>query len=178
MQSTRIARRSQVRQVFDRLRGKRGDELILVADNHRAILFQNKGPRRKPEMRTELTHEEGRLPAHELASDRAGRTVDSWTASGAGPHGSSARHGYGGENNDPKEQESLRWAQRVARWVEGEQRGNDSLTLTLVAEPRFLGRLRHALPDRLKKRIRATHSHDFAKLEGAELLERLAKLPD
>jgi protein required for attachment to host cells len=74
----------------------------------------------------------------------------------------------------PREQEAARFARTLARRVGGRMtdRGHDALIL--VAEPRFLGRIRGGLSKAASRRLAAVVPHDCVHETTAKLERRLA----
>ncbi len=109
---------------------------VVVADSSRARIFKAESALGPLQELASLAHPAGRLHAQELTSDLPGRSFDS---SGLG-----GRHAME-QNNDPKENEALKFARQIAEYLENGQSDNQFTRLVLVAAPKLLGYLRQSL---------------------------------
>jgi protein required for attachment to host cells len=117
---------------------------IVVADQGRARFFTTAGPRGPLMEVGALEHAEGREHPRDLTSDRPGRSFDS---AGNGRHAMSSPV-------DPKRQEAIRFAKRIAEYLYEAHNEGRCDELLLVAGPEFLGLLREQLGDAREFRIR------------------------
>lgn len=111
------------------------DVWVVVASSSRCRIFAqhtHSGPLQQIE---DIDHPEGRMRGREFASDRPGRSFDSM---------GSGRHAMG-RPVDPHEQEQIRFAKTVATKINTARKQDKFERLVLVADPRFLGHLRHGL---------------------------------
>jgi protein required for attachment to host cells len=100
------------------------------------------------------------LHDRDFKSDRPGRMFDHGPLSGR-RRGATAHHGTGGERH-PREHEAVVFAQKIATELE-RARGEDRFDrLIVMAEPRFLGVLRKALPSSLSSIVTAEVAKDLA----------------
>lgn len=120
--------------------------LILVADGHRARLFEERvrgGPL------TDVTDRLGDLNhLGPRASSHAGRVHD--------------RHGVGShtiEGVKPKDKDEARFLEAVARGLDGAMR-EPGLDLVVIAPPRALGQLKADLGPAARRRLKATESRE------------------
>lgn len=120
--------------------------LVLVADGHRARLFEERvrgGPLTEVSDRLgDLTHSGPRASSH------AGRVHD--------------RHGAGShtlEGMTPKDKDEARFLETVARGLDGLMRETGH-ELVVIAPPRALGRLRADLGETTRRRLKATESRE------------------
>ncbi len=111
------------------------DVWVVVASSTRCRIFAQHKHSGPLEPVVELKHPEGRLRGRDLATDRPGRTFDS---EGNGRHAM-------GQPVDPHEQENIRFAKTVAGKIDAARKKRRFDRLVLVADPRFLGHLRHGL---------------------------------
>lgn len=132
---------------------------ILVAHRGGARLFENTGPGKGLQRLDHIDHPEGRLKNGELNADRPGRVFDSF---GAGRHSMSKEH-------EPKEQLAIQFAKRLGSLLDKGRASNHFHQLVLVANPRFLGELRAALPAHTAARVTATLDKDLAGVSDHEL---------
>lgn len=132
---------------------------ILVADSVRARIFSADSPTGALDEITTLANPEGRLHEQDLVSDRPGRSFDS------------RGHGRSGMSKQvsAKEQENIRFAQRVAEHLESNRKQGSYRKLILVAAPEFLGQLASRLSGttlatvalRVNKNLAHLNAHDI-----------------
>ena len=107
-------------------------------------------------------------------TDRPGRK-DNHAALSGGRRGATAHHGVGGEEH-PREHEAALFAQRIASRLE-EDRARGALEhLVLVAEPRFLGLLRQALPTAMRNLVTEEIHKDLMHEPAERLQAHLAQV--
>ncbi len=148
-----------------------GSTWVLVSSASRARLFVA-GDKKDLKLVQEFDHPEGRARAHDLTSDRPGRTQQSpGNSSGGASKGS--RSGME-PHTDPKTVEAEIFARSLATMLDKGLSSNTTAHLLLVAPPHFLGQLREALSDSVKKRVSASLDKDFDHLNVQEISERLA----
>lgn len=146
---------------------KRTPTWILVANRARASLFERRGKANKwiVHLRT-IEHPEGRLRDRAMNSDKSGRTFP--------------RHGTGSspleKSHDPVEQEARRFAHVIASVLTEEAARNSFGKLVVVAEPRFLGRLREALGHSTRARIALTVPKDIAEIGVHEIQSEIDEI--
>lgn len=119
------------------------DVWVVVASSTRCRIFAQHKHSGPLEPVAELDHPEGRLRARDFASDRPGRSFDS-----AG----NGRHAMGQPVN-AHEQENIRFAKTVATKIDAARKKDRFDRLVLVADPRFLGHLRHGLSPATRQRL-------------------------
>ncbi len=117
---------------------------ILVADNGRARFFNADSPTSSLNELEDWTHPEGRLHEQKMTSDLPG--------SDSGTGGSAERHAYQ-DKIEPKLQESIDFAKRIARHLETARNAKHFEQLLIVSEPSFLGILRQELSDQTRKLV-------------------------
>jgi protein required for attachment to host cells len=108
---------------------------VVVADQSKARIFTVDDPRGALLDVGELEHPEARDREQTLTSDRAGRSFDS---KGQGRHAM-------GSSVEPGEQETIRFAKRVADHLQAAHNEGRCDRLLLVAGPHLLGLLRENL---------------------------------
>jgi protein required for attachment to host cells len=117
--------------------------MIVVADSTRARIFTaDSGNSPLNEIET-LAHPVSRIHDRDITSDLPGK--------GSGGDNSSG-HAYQDET-DPKKYELIRFAKRVANYVEDARKANQISGLIVVAAPAFLGELRTQLSNETNKKI-------------------------
>ncbi len=102
----------------------------------------------------------GRARDGDIDADRPGRSFDS---AGDG------RHALGREET-PSEHAAADFARHVAARLAAARSAAEFDSLVLVAEPRFLGRLRAALDDPTAATVSASLDKDLVRLDAGELL--------
>jgi protein required for attachment to host cells len=75
---------------------------------------------------------------------------------------------------EPHEVESERFAHSIAKLLEKGLAENQYEQLVLIAPPHFLGLLRAAIGDPVRKHVELTLDKDYTALEAGELAERLS----
>lgn len=116
---------------------------VLAADRSEARLFVRDKAHAPLQEVQDFLHPEGRMLAQELEADRPGRVF--------------ASHGYGQSDAEPATDSDTREAQRFARELAGilERASglNEFDSLSIVAEPSFLGMLRAELGKNTQARV-------------------------
>ena len=113
---------------------------ILVADNVRARIFTADSPSSPLEEIEALAHTEGRLHDREMTSDLPGKIK------GEGGVG----HAFE-QPTDPKKHEADNFAHRIADYLEEAHNERKFEQLLIIAEPSFLGLLRHQLTQKIRE---------------------------
>jgi protein required for attachment to host cells len=126
---------------------------IVVADGQKALFLRNEGDEKFPNLRTAQVFRDGSSSAHELGSDRAGRSF--------GRAGTNRRSGM--ETTDWHQLEEHRFAQRVAETLEQLVRTGEVTALAIVAPPRALADLRQVMHEDVRSRIFAEVDKDLTK---------------
>ena len=108
---------------------------ILAADSTEARLFTREKKFSPPIERQDWLHPESRLPGRDLEHDRQGKTFSS--------------HGYGQSDNqkrtEPKQREAQDFARELAGHLDAARARGEFESLSIVADPAFLGLLRDQL---------------------------------
>lgn len=139
------------------------DVWVVVASSTRCRIFaqhKHSGPLEPVE---ELDHPEGRLHGRELVTDQPGRSFDS---AGNGRHAM-------GEPVDPHEQGNIRFAKTVADKIDAARKRDRFDRLVLVADPRFLGHLRHGLSPATRRRLSTELQKNLADADPAAIRNAL-----
>lgn len=140
-----------------------GETWILVANRTQARIFRYLGLRSGLELVDKIRHPENRLPSREFISDRPGRSFDTM---GAGRHALSTEV-------EAHDQRALEFARELAEKLRAAHGRNEFSRLMLVAEARFLGMIKGALPDQTLKSVVATLDRDFHQKSSSELSRHL-----
>jgi protein required for attachment to host cells len=136
---------------------------ILVANRSDAKLFEGTA---KPQLIRAIKHAEGRLKSGAINSDRSGQAFQRMGT------GASAME----KAQAPVEHEAERFAQHLAGMLHDEGARNAFAHLVLIAEPRFLGRLREALPRATLGLVERSFPSDIAGHEGEALRTEVERL--
>ncbi len=116
---------------------------LLVADSVRGRIFRTDTPTGPISELTTLAHPEGRLHEQALTSDLPGRTFD--------------RQGYGRhvmeDRVSAKQQDNVKFAQRIATYLETMRMRKEFERLVIVAPPDFLGLLSGKLSAETRKLV-------------------------
>lgn len=117
--------------------------MIVVADSSRARIFTADSARSPLNEIETMAHPEGRMHEQNMVSDMPGKD------SGKGGGGD---HAYQ-EKIEPKEQEMIVFARRIADYLDDARKANKLNQLLLVAAPAFLGELRTHLSNETSEKI-------------------------
>jgi len=137
---------------------------IVVAESSRARLFAMENPRTALREVEDFSHPEGRMPAHELKSDRTARVFR-----GRGRE----RHPVE-PNVDPKRQEAINFASQIADRLDLARAQGEFEGVVLIAPPEFLGLLRDALSTTTAKCVVKSIDKNLVQLSESEIREKLA----
>jgi protein required for attachment to host cells len=129
------------------------DAFVFVGDGRKALFLRNAGDEKFPNLVTERVFADENPPTREQGADRPGRAFMSAHASGRSAM----------ETTDWHEIEERRFAQRVSAALERLVRERGAPALVIVAPPRTLADLRHALHADVKARIVGEIDKDLAK---------------
>lgn len=145
---------------------------VLVADAARARLFQYDGFGASIKQLKEWTHADSRARNQDLVTDRPGRVMQSRPRPQAG-HGS--RSGME-PALPPKRMEHERFAREIQSELEQGLDKNAYGRLVIVANPEFLGTLRHVASPQVVKHTVASLDKDYTMMGIVELEQRLAPI--
>jgi len=143
--------------------------LILVANATEARLLsatQRVNPRDLQEV-AHLTRETGRRHARELTTDKTGRVFPRASRGSFGPPVAS-RSGAASDN-DPHTVEIERFARRIVRRLDAVRRTMGFDDLVVIAAPRFLGTLRHALRGVTRDLVSREVPRDLVRAEDRQI---------
>ena len=137
---------------------------IVVANNSMARFFTVESESSPMTEIEALSHVEGRLHDREITSDFPGKIK------GEGAVG----HAFE-QPTDPKKHEEDQFAYLVAKHLDAAYNEHKFNQLLLVAEPSFLGLLRHHLSDQLKKLVCFELDSNIATLTPDQIRTHLPK---
>lgn len=141
-----------------------GSTFILVADRGGARLFGKAGDGLK---RIEvIDHPDGQLKGREIDSDKSGRSFDSV---GHGRHAN-------GRDHTATEHVADVFATHLSKMLEQRRTDNQFSKLIIVADSRFLGKLRAALTPQTAKLVVGSLDRDLAGISDRDLVAHVAPL--
>lgn len=110
---------------------------ILAADSTEARLFTREKRFSPPVERQDWMHPESRLHARDLEDDRQGKTFSSYGRDQSPNQ----------KRTEPKKREAQEFARELARYLDAARVQGEFRSLSIVAEPSFLGLLRAELDE-------------------------------
>ena len=116
---------------------------IVVADQAEAIFYDTPSLQAQPKEVAHISDPLAHQHNRDFSSDRPGRSYESF---------GSARHAIAGEN-DPRQQEAVRFAKRISRRLDTARRSDEFDELIVVAGPAFLGLMRAELSKPTRARV-------------------------
>jgi protein required for attachment to host cells len=141
----------------------REGEWVVVCDGAKALVLQNAGDAKFPNLKTLEVFEQEDLATHEQGSDKPGRMP-----AGVGP----GRAAVGQTDwHDRSEGEFLT---RLAHHLDAAVSAGKTKSVILIAPPRALGMLRPAYSQALKGALRAELDKDFVKMPVHEIEKHLS----
>lgn len=126
---------------------------ILIGDGRKALFLRNEGDEKFPNLRTERVLVDDNPRTHEQGTNRPGRSF--------ARRGSSRRSAM--ETTDWHEVREHQFAEQVASALEQLVRTRGVTALAIIAPPRTLADLRHAIHQDVKSRIFAEIDKDLTK---------------
>ena len=147
---------------MSKLKVRQGD-WVVVCDGKKALVLENAGDEKFPNLRTKEVHEHSDPKTHELGTDAPGRAFNSIGA------GRSAM-----EQTDWHTQEEDRFLRKLADHLDAAVNAGQVKALILVAPPRALGVLRQAYSHNLRAAMRAEIDKDLVRLPVHEIEKHLA----
>jgi protein required for attachment to host cells len=140
----------------------RSGEWVVVCDGAKALVLENVGDAKFPNLKTVEVFEQKDLPTHALGTERPGRAMSSV---GQG------RSAY--EQTDWHTQQEEAFLAQLAQRLGAAVAAGKTKSLIIVAPPRALGVLRPAYPHALKAAVRAEIDKDLVKLPVYEIEKHL-----
>jgi protein required for attachment to host cells len=116
---------------------------IVVADQAEAIFYDTASLQAQPKQVARISDPVAHLHDRDLGSERPGRSYESF---------GSQRHAIEREN-DPRQQEAVRFAKRISRRLDEARRKGEFDELIVVAGPPFLGLMRHEMSRPTRERV-------------------------
>jgi protein required for attachment to host cells len=137
-------------------------EWVVVCDGAKALVLENSGDAKFPNLKTVEVFEQKDLPTRAQGTDQPGRTF------------SSVGHGRSSyEQTDWHDRSEEAFLVHVAQHLEAALQGGKVKTIILVAPPRALGMIRPHYSHALRGAVRAEIDKDFVKLPVHEIEKHL-----
>jgi len=127
-------------------------EWVVVCDGRKALILENAGDEKFPNLRCREEHDHPDPPTHELGTSPPGRAFAS-----VGTARSAVEQT---DFHDQAEQRFLSW---LANHLDAAVTKGDAKALIIVAPPRALGVLRRAYSPRLRSALKAEVDKDFVR---------------
>ena len=137
-------------------------EWVIVCDGAKALVLENAGDAKFPNLKMRDVYERKALATHELGSDAPGRTHSSLG------HGRSSV-----EQTDWHDQAETAFLTELAQKLELAVTTHQVKSLIVVAPPRALGVMRQHYGHALKSAVRAELDKDFVKMPVHEIEKHL-----
>jgi protein required for attachment to host cells len=138
------------------------DEWVVVCDGAKALVLQNTGDTKFPNLKMREVYEQKDLPTHLLGADRPGRTHSS-----AGAGSSSVTQ------TDWHNQAEQAFLTQLAEKLDAAVAAGKTKSIILAASPRALGMIRPAYSHALRAAVRAEVHKDLVKLPIHEIEKHL-----
>jgi protein required for attachment to host cells len=139
-----------------------GGEWVVVCDGARALVLENVGDRKFPDLRTKEVYKHEAAATSALGTDKPGRAFSSTGA------GRSAV-----QQTDWHDQEEHRFLASLATRLDKAVLGGETKALLVVAPARALGVLRKAFSQHVTKAMKAEIEKDYVKMPVDEIARHL-----
>jgi protein required for attachment to host cells len=137
-------------------------EWVLVCDGGKALILENEGDAKFPNLKTREVLQHDDLPTRELGTDKPGRSIQSV---------GSARSGM--EQTDWHDQAERDFLHRLVEKLDIDILAGKIKKLTVVAPPRALGQLREFYSAHVRGALHAEFDKDFVKMPVHEIEKHL-----
>ena len=138
------------------------DEWVVVCDGAKALVLQNAGDAKFPNLKMREVYEQKDLPTHLLGADKPGRTHSS-----AGSGSSSVTQ------TDWHNQAEQAFLTQLAEKLDAAVAAGKTKSIILAASPRALGMIRPAYSHALRAAVRVEVDKDLVKLPIHEIEKHL-----
>ena len=139
------------------------DEWVVVCDGAKALVLQNAGDAKFPNLKTVEVYEQKDLATHELGADRPGRAYS--------PAGHGSRSSV--EQTDWHDQAERTFLVELVKHLDTALAAGKTKSIIMVASPRALGMIRPAYSHALRAAVRAEVDKDLVKLPIHEIEKHL-----
>lgn len=133
-------------------------EWVVVCDGAKALVLENTGDAKFPNLKTIEVFEQKGLATHELGTERPGRT-----------HSSVGHARSSVEQTDWHDQAERTFLGQLVKHLDSAIAAGKTKSLIMVAPPRALGMIRPAYSHALRAAVRAEVDKDFVKLPVYEI---------
>jgi len=138
------------------------DEWVVVCDGAKALVLQNTGDSKFPNLKMREVYEQKDLPTHLLGADRPGRT-----------HSSAGSGSSAVTQTDWHNQAEQAFLTQLAEKLDAAVVVGKTKSIILAASPRALGMIRPAYSHTLRAAVRAEVDKDLVKLPIHEIEKHL-----
>jgi protein required for attachment to host cells len=135
---------------------------VVVCDGKKALILENVGDGKFPNLQTREVFEQVNPPTHEQGSDAPGRSIQSV---------GSARSAM--EQTDWHDKAEKDFLEDLAGRLDAAIGAGDTSSLVMVAPPRALGIMRQAYSHHVRSALRAEVEKDFVKMPVHEIEQHL-----
>lgn len=139
---------------------------VVVCDGTKALILENVGDEKFPNLQTKEVFEQENLKTHEQGTDAPGRSIQSV---------GSARSAM--EQTDWHEQAERAFLTDLAGRLDAALGSGDAECFVIVAPPKALGVLRQSYSSQVKRAVREEVSKDLVKKPVHEIEKHLVGLP-
>ncbi len=140
----------------------RSGEWVVVCDGAKALILENGGDIKFPNLKMIEVFEQKHLATHELGTDAPGRSMSSMG------HGRSSV-----EQTDWHDQAEHTFLVQLAQHLDTALTAGKTKSMIVVAPPRALGMIRSAYSPALRAAVRAEVDKDFVKLPVHQIEKHL-----
>ena len=137
-------------------------EWVVVADGAKALVLENVGDAKFPNLKAKEVHNQPDLKTSEMGTDKPGRSFSSVGS------GRSAV-----EQLDWHDQEEHRFLTELAARLDKAVLGGETSSLIVVAPPRAIGMLRKEFSPHVRKAIKAEVEKDYVKMPVDQIAKHL-----
>lgn len=137
-------------------------EWVVVCDGAKALVLENIGDAKFPNLKTREVYEQKDLPTRELGSDKPGRT-----------HSSVGHGGSAVKQTDWHEQSEHAFLTHLVERLDADVTAGKVKSIIMVAPPRALGVIREAYSHALRGAVRSEVDKDFVKMPVGEIEKHL-----
>jgi protein required for attachment to host cells len=146
---------------MEKIEVKAGD-WVVVCDGRKALILENQGDEKFPNLRTRDSYEHENPRTHEQGTDKPGRIQQS-----AAPGGSAV------EQTDWHDQSEQEFLKSLASRLDKELQKDGARSLIIVAAPRALGMLRPEYSHAIQSSLKAEVSKDMVNMPVYEIEKKL-----
>lgn len=152
------------------------DFWVVVADASGARFFRGTSPNSELEEFHGMEHAASREREGDLVTDKEGRFVDE-NAPGSGPQGTAGKPARSSTEPTAKEHEADAFASEVADYLDRNSGSGEFKHLSIIASPKFLGRLRDRIADHTEEKVLEDVNKNLTDADEETIRESLERLP-